>query len=152
MSVPSHGYKCRRVCCYPTQCPSCDTNVFYYQCSCGSKVFFETLGDWEVHECLPTTKRLRKDVFQDFKLSARTRKRILDQVHAPLTYPSWCDPRVSVDQLAKEFKVAPILIMNEAGRRGVKVTRPSDKLPVNVASWIRDYFRQKRRKPAAAKR
>ena len=59
----------------------------------------------------------------------------------------WYDPlSVSVSELAQQLKVAPIQVMNEAGRRGFKVVRLSDKLPNKVASWIREYFRPIRRK------
>jgi hypothetical protein len=78
VSIPTHGYGCRKICCYPTSCPSCGGNVFYYQCSCGSKVFFDTLGEWEVHGCRPAKNAgPGDDLFQGRRLSRRTKKRIL---------------------------------------------------------------------------
>jgi hypothetical protein len=36
---------------YPIRCGHCGQQVFYFSCNCGSKVFFEALGDpWPIHE------------------------------------------------------------------------------------------------------
>lgn len=54
MAVPNHGSSCRQIKCYCTVCPDCGVDVFYWECSCGSKVFFESIGnDWPKHQCLP---------------------------------------------------------------------------------------------------
>jgi hypothetical protein len=48
--VPTHGPWCRKVHSYKTKCPGCRDDVVYYQCSCGSKLFF--LPDHGgVHDC-----------------------------------------------------------------------------------------------------
>jgi hypothetical protein len=53
MSVPSHGPLCRKIRCYPTVCPTCGEEVYFYKCSCGSKVYFDELSlDWPKHECI----------------------------------------------------------------------------------------------------
>ncbi len=37
---------------YPTNCPECASPVWFFSCSCGSKIFFEELGHpWEQHVC-----------------------------------------------------------------------------------------------------
>lgn len=37
---------------FPTRCRECGASVFYFSCSCGSKVFFDELGlPWPVHDC-----------------------------------------------------------------------------------------------------
>lgn len=37
---------------WPTQCPTCSEPVFFFMCNCGSKVFFDSLGDpWPRHDC-----------------------------------------------------------------------------------------------------
>ena len=37
---------------WPTACPSCSADVFYYSCDHGSKVFFDELGaPWPIHDC-----------------------------------------------------------------------------------------------------
>lgn len=39
---------------YPTECPHCGAEVFYFSCACGCKVFFDELGgDWPIHDCRP---------------------------------------------------------------------------------------------------
>jgi len=52
MPVPTHGSGCVKRFCYPTFCPRCRGEVFYWECTCGSKVFFDSLGDWQEHGCL----------------------------------------------------------------------------------------------------
>jgi len=46
----------------------------------------------------------------------------------------------TVGELADELNVKPQRILNEAGRRGVRLDGVDDKIPRNVASWIREYF------------
>ena len=49
--IPTHGIYCYTKT-YPTNCPTCSQNVFYFSCSCGSKVFFDDLGSpWPIHYC-----------------------------------------------------------------------------------------------------
>src|SRR5688572_4778713 len=56
MSVPSHGYDCQTLKYFRTTCSYCRNNVYYFECSCGSKVFLE--GSGFQHDCqnLPKTK------------------------------------------------------------------------------------------------
>lgn len=62
--VPIHGEWChtRTV---PTTCGYCGLRVFYFECDCGCKVFFEALGDpWPKHRCeeyLTATARTRPE-------------------------------------------------------------------------------------------
>ena len=47
----THGWWCGAKT-WPTKCPSCSQPVFFFQCDCGSKVFFDKLGEpWPVHDC-----------------------------------------------------------------------------------------------------
>jgi hypothetical protein len=51
MSVPNHSPDCYTKT-YPTSCPYCGQEVFFFACSCGSKIFFDGLGDpWPQHHC-----------------------------------------------------------------------------------------------------
>lgn len=50
MPIPSHPPTCQTLT-YPTRCSRCGERVFYLQCTCGSKVFFNDLNDFERHEC-----------------------------------------------------------------------------------------------------
>lgn len=47
----NHGWWCNSVT-WPTKCPRCKDSVFFFQCGCGSKVFFDELGPpWPIHDC-----------------------------------------------------------------------------------------------------
>ena len=58
--VPSHGPGCwTRT--YPTRCWVCDERVFYFECSHGSKLRFDELGEpWPIHrdDSLPYQRKL----------------------------------------------------------------------------------------------
>ncbi len=49
--MASHGWWCGSRT-YPTKCPYCGREVFFFTCDCGSKVFFDSLGwPWPIHDC-----------------------------------------------------------------------------------------------------
>jgi hypothetical protein len=51
MPVPTHDVTCtsRAI---PIQCQHCGESVWYFSCTCGTRVFFNELGwPWEVHYC-----------------------------------------------------------------------------------------------------
>lgn len=51
MPVPTHKLSCTTKA-FPTSCPDCGSNVWYFSCNCGSKVYFDTLGfPWPEHIC-----------------------------------------------------------------------------------------------------
>lgn len=51
MGLAYHGDRCQTRT-YPTTCRICRAGVFYFSCDCGSKVFFDALGDpWPQHSC-----------------------------------------------------------------------------------------------------
>lgn len=51
MSVPRHGVGCSTRT-FPTKCSRCGDDVFFFSCTCGSKVFFDELGwPWPEHNC-----------------------------------------------------------------------------------------------------
>ena len=51
MSVPRHGVDCRTRT-FPTKCSNCGDDVFFFSCTCGSRVFFDELGwPWPEHDC-----------------------------------------------------------------------------------------------------
>lgn len=53
----THGAWCgTRV--WPSRCPTCGAKVWFFSCDCGSKVFFDRLGDpWPRHDCDATWGR-----------------------------------------------------------------------------------------------
>jgi DNA-directed RNA polymerase subunit RPC12/RpoP len=53
MPPPTHPHSCVTLTCHPTGCSKCGEGVYYFSCTCGSKVFFDTLfPDWWQHECV----------------------------------------------------------------------------------------------------
>lgn len=58
----AHGYWCNAKT-YPCKCPGCGDSVFFFHCDCGSRVFFDELGQpWPIHDCETswTRKLVRK--------------------------------------------------------------------------------------------
>lgn len=50
--VPTHGAWCVKVHAFPTFCRGCRRRVIYFECTCGSKVFFDPPRGGE-HQCNP---------------------------------------------------------------------------------------------------
>jgi hypothetical protein len=49
--VPTHDPSCTTKA-WPTKCNYCGGAIYFFSCSCGSKVFFDALGDpWPQHYC-----------------------------------------------------------------------------------------------------
>ncbi len=49
--IPNHNIYCYTKT-YPTNCPTCRQPVYFFSCSCGSKVYFDDLGaPWPMHFC-----------------------------------------------------------------------------------------------------
>ena len=52
MSVPTHGSFCQTKT-YPVKCWACQKSIFVFQCTCGSCILFDDLGDpWPRHQCM----------------------------------------------------------------------------------------------------
>jgi len=68
MPVPTHGPWCHTRT-WPTSCPTCGASVFFFSCSCGSKVFFDDLGTpWPIHLCDTSwTRSLKRTTSPDGK-------------------------------------------------------------------------------------
>lgn len=64
---PTHGWWCNAHT-YPTRCPYCGAEVFYFSCDCGSKVFFDSLGwPWPVHDCVNNIlKQVEISIAEDY--------------------------------------------------------------------------------------
>ena len=51
VSVLQHGVNCRTHT-FPTKCNHCGDDVYFFSCTCGSRVFFDKLGwPWPEHDC-----------------------------------------------------------------------------------------------------
>lgn len=92
MPAPKLRPSCRTTT-YRTRCPDCDATVFFMSCTCGSKVFFDSLEpDWREHadRCVPylmrslrrhpSTRELRRLV----EFETLTRGLAPPEVHAQL--------------------------------------------------------------------
>lgn len=66
MAVPTHRYGCETRL-WATICPDCGQRVFFFSCSCGSKVFFDLpVPPWNPHadSCVYYLIRILRDVEQ----------------------------------------------------------------------------------------
>lgn len=55
MGVPTHGPRCRPVFSRPARCQTCDGFVYYWGCTCGSRVLFDVVCEtWSKHRCAGT--------------------------------------------------------------------------------------------------
>lgn len=55
MGVPTHGPRCQTVFSGPARCQTCDRFVYYWGCTCGSRVLFDVVGQtWSKHRCAVT--------------------------------------------------------------------------------------------------
>ena len=64
MPVPTHGDSCQSRM-WLTRCPDCNDLVYFFCCTCGSKVFFDlNYPPWNPHEnrCIPYLFRYLRDV------------------------------------------------------------------------------------------
>ncbi|MBN8586094.1 MAG: hypothetical protein J0M37_13470 [Ignavibacteria bacterium] len=51
MPVPTHDRTCFTRA-FETKCPDCNEDVWFFSCTCGSKVYFDALGwPWPIHIC-----------------------------------------------------------------------------------------------------
>lgn len=65
MPVPTHEPGCQTTM-YPTKCPDCGDKVYFFACSCGSKVFFDlNYPPWDPHEkrCWMYHIRIMRDIY-----------------------------------------------------------------------------------------
>ncbi len=82
--IPSHGLICQTWT-YPTRCWSCRARIHVLQCSCGSAVLFDALGNgWPIHACGTTSARIRRIIRSDAEWA---RLRIQEQMEAILPGP-----------------------------------------------------------------
>jgi hypothetical protein len=67
MSVPTHQSECSTKI-FVTKCPDCNSEVYFFSCSCGSKVFFEDVGyPWPIHYCKKRELREIIEILKDIE-------------------------------------------------------------------------------------
>lgn len=71
MAGAVHGSWCRART-WLTRCPTCGHRVYFFMCNCGSKVFFDDLGDpWPRHDCDTSwTRGIRRTVDPSGRVTA----------------------------------------------------------------------------------
>ena len=80
--MATHGWWCGSKA-FPTRCRYCHSDVFYFSCNCGSKVFFDDLGgDWPLHDC---TAQILKQV--QVAIEDKYAKRIILRKKAKIKLP-----------------------------------------------------------------
>ena len=65
--IAVHGIICNTKT-FPTKCHTCGASVFFFSCDCGSRVFFDELGEpWPVHDCVGGRHRPRGTAGSDYE-------------------------------------------------------------------------------------
>lgn len=74
----THGYWCNSRT-YPCKCPGCGDSVFFFHCDCGSRVFFDALGQpWPIHDCETSwTRKLVREKDASGRIAVRINKNIV---------------------------------------------------------------------------
>jgi hypothetical protein len=115
MGVPTHVAGCRTRL-FPTRCPDCGLPVFYFDCTCGSKVFFDQPGEpWPEHRdrCLPYLVRQLRD--KEHLSYAEVRRRVEDHARSrSLLVPSGF------------WRTLKVLENRELGGETILEVRPND--------------------------
>ena len=82
MSVPNHSSSCLTRA-FKTSCRYCDEKVYYFFCTCGTKLLFESLGPpWPIHYCLDEVEDIIDvitDTYGTVDQSALNRIRIISE-------------------------------------------------------------------------
>jgi hypothetical protein len=68
MSVPTHSEECQSKA-FKTLCFDCGQEVYFFMCSCGSKVLFDSLGHpWPIHSCEESQVRIAVSLLEHSSL------------------------------------------------------------------------------------
>lgn len=106
MSVPTHAPHCETRL-WATTCPDCGARVFFFSCTCGSKVFFDLpTPPWPLHQdrCLPYMIRVLRDVHKHSTTSIR--RLVEDHAHANgLSIPGPIHRQLLADENRESGKV-----------------------------------------------
>jgi hypothetical protein len=90
--------------------------------------------------------RLEKHIRKAHKLKRKSKNKISKSPNQPVIKPPLLIHHpIQASELANELGVELIIIMNETGRRGVKIQSQSRRIPHRIAERIRDYIRWDRR-------
>ena len=115
MPIPTHRDSCLTKA-FPTNCPDCAEEVWYFSCNCGSKVYFTHLGwPWDEHKC---KNRVLREAIQLIKISDRlSDEEIYSRIDLFSKERGWDIPESIVELLDNElvkrrYPLKVSLIMN----------------------------------------
>jgi hypothetical protein len=70
---------------YPTRCRYCGGKVFYFECRCGSKVFFAELGgEWPEHRCMQLLVATYGKDFVQRGMALQMKKHVASNLRTPI--------------------------------------------------------------------
>lgn len=70
---------------YPTRCRYCGGKTFYFECRCGSKVFFAELGgDWPEHRCMQMLVATYGKDFVQRGMALQMKKHVASNLKTPI--------------------------------------------------------------------
>lgn len=116
MSVPSHRSTCQTRM-WQTTCRDCTRSVFFFSCTCGSKVFFDAAGPpWPLHAHTCLTYQVR--VFLDIDgRSPQEIRRLIEREAADrgMPIPPELDRLLPARRRSRELTVLEILPSGDRG-------------------------------------
>lgn len=122
MPVPTHRDDCQtRI--WPSQCPGCGASVYFFSCTCGSRVYMDTNEPpWTLHET--TCPRLAiGELFEQENWSAERIRRRVEQESEETGIPV----PVSVFEILNDL---------DGGRRGRRVVEALPAEPTDVVGTV----------------
>jgi hypothetical protein len=120
---PAHGYWCNART-FPMRCRYCRTDVFFFRCDCGSKVFFEELGyPWTIHNCLDrwiaeygpefVGRAMARRMMSGRSLGSAIQREYAERVDAGQQQRRTTHRVVRTDPIRKESKVSELGVLRE---------------------------------------
>lgn len=136
MPVPTHRDDCKTKT-FSTSCPDCGNKVYYFSCSCGSKVFFDLpYPPWNPHEnsCIPYLLRYMIEVEHVPEAQIRS---IVEEYSQTLGIPIPADVRRRLDEIDRRSSNRLTVIEVHAETQSV----PAMGIIMSVSSQV-NFFRR----------
>lgn len=131
MSVPTHLSGCQSRM-WRTSCPDCSERVFYFSCTCGSKVFFESAGaPWPLHanNCIPYRVR----VYRAQGHTARDARQLIadEAIRRGVKVPAEVAAKLQRDEFGETGRETIIEVVPQGDGQEIRGTVMSESLQVN---------------------
>lgn len=104
MPVPTHRPDCHTEKYFKTKCQFCGKQIFFWSCTCGSRLFFETRDpDWIKHDCRNTSQTVanKSSVQQQINLKPT-------DISNPLIECPFCGERMRGKDLARHARLSHV--------------------------------------------